>query len=247
MSGQPRRTRLGRGRLPVALAGLALCCSPACRAVNVWDDWTLGETVTTATWSSGETKNLSSWKTHDCSTHGRNFLLSALTGYKDPWANLDRFVARLEATCTSFDLKTSHTITLSTSDHRDGRHRLDVLQHPRYICPAYYYNGPFGGRSMVGEVLVGTDPARDYAQNFNFLGRCVKRRPEDGALFWQTDVGYETYLIDDIDYIRFGNPGRARCPGDDHVATGIGVRYDTKKGKIRDVRLMCRQLVRKAP
>ena len=224
---------------------LLIAVSPAAVAVNVWDNWVLGKTATDS-WSSGETKNLSPWETLDCSTYGPDHLLSGLIGYKDPWANLDRFVARLDAICTSFDQKTTHRVTLSNSNHRDEAYRLDVLEHPNYICSAFHNDGPFGGRGMVGELLIGTDPARDYAQNFNFLARCVMRRQDDGALFWDTTVGYETYLFTDIDYINFGNPGRATCPGKDYVATGIAVRYDTKKGKIRDVRLTCKQLVRKS-
>jgi len=227
-----------------ALAFLAVS-SRVALAVNIWDNWVLSDAVVTDSWSSGDTKNLSSWETLDCSTYGPDHLLSSLTGYKDPWANLDRFVARLDATCTSFDLRTTHRVTLSVSDHRDERYKLDVLQHPNYVCPAFYNDGPFGGRGMVGELLIGTDPARNYVQNLNILAHCVKRRPEDGVLFWTT-IGYETYLIDDPQYIDFSNPGRAKCPAQDYVATGIAVRYDTKKGKIRDVRLMCRQVIRKA-
>jgi len=235
-----------RGRTPlVTVLFLLAVSSPAARAVNIWDHWVLSKAVVMDSWSSGETKNLSSWNSLDCSTYGPDYLLSALTGYKDPWANLDRFVARFDATCTSFDLKTSHTVTLSNSEHRDERYKLDVLQHPNYICPAFYNDGPFGRRGMVGELLIGTDPARDYAQNFNILARCVKRRPEDEVLFWQT-IGWETYLIDDLKYIDFSDPRRAKCPGEDYVATGIAVRYDMKKGKIRDVRLMCRQLTRES-
>jgi len=234
----------GCTRLASALAFCA-ASSSAALAVNVWDPWELSESVVTSTWSSGETKNLSSWETLDCSAYGPDHLLSSLTGYKDPWANLDRFVARLDATCTSFDLKTTHRVRLSVSDHRDEQYSLDVLQHPNYICPAFYGNGPFGGRGMVGDLLIGTDPARDYVQNFNILAHCVKHRPEDGALFWTT-IGWETYMINDRQYIDFSNPRRAKCPAQDYVATGIAVRYDTKKGKIRNVRLMCRQLIRKA-
>jgi hypothetical protein len=94
-------------------------------------------------------------------------------------------------------------------------------------------------------LLIGTDPAHDYVQNINILAHCVKRRQEDGALFWST-IGWETYMINDVKYIDFGNSRHAKCPAEDYVATGIAVRYDTKKGKIRDVRLMCKQLIRKS-
>jgi len=234
----------GRTCLVTALVLLALSFRSAL-AVNVWDAWELSRDVVTDSWSSGETKDLSPWETLDCWAYGPDYLLSALTGYKEPWINLDRFVARLDATCTSFDLKTTHRMTLSVSDHRDEAYRLDVLQRPNYICPAFYNDGPFGGRGMAAELLIGTDPARDYAQNFDILAHCVKYRPDDGALFWQT-IGWETYMITDPQYIDFSNPARAKCPAEDYVATGIALRFDTTKGKIRDVQLMCRRLIRKA-
>src|SRR6476619_5431769 len=57
--------------------------------------WTFGNTPTTAAWTSHKTDDLSSWKSVDCMSFGPDFLVSGLIGYKEPWSNLDNFIARL--------------------------------------------------------------------------------------------------------------------------------------------------------
>jgi len=206
--------------------------------------WTFGNTPTTAAWTSHKTDDLSSWKSVDCMSFGPDFLVSGLIGYKEPWSNLDNFIARLDVTCTQFDRVTAHTRTVfSSKNHRDAAYALDIFDwdaHQDLSCPAYYFVGPVGQVGMIGAMEVGTDPNGDYIQNFRFFGRCARLK-DDHTIDWAS-VGDANQMISDRGYEMYDRAG-LHCPGQDYVVTAIELRFDTGKGKIRDLRVHCRQLM----
>jgi len=63
----------------------------------------------------------------------------------------------------------------------------------------------------------------------------------DNTIGWLT-VGDSNQMIGDNGYEMFDR-ARISCPSDDYVATGIELRFEIGKGKIRELRLQCRQLI----
>ena len=98
---------------------------------------------------------------------GSDFLLTGLTGYKEPWSNLDNFIAKLEATCTQFDRTATRTALVFTSkNHRDDAYVLDAFNwqaNQDLMCPAYFYAGPVGQTGMIGKMPVPHKPHRQDA------------------------------------------------------------------------------------
>jgi hypothetical protein len=209
--------------------------------------WMLGS-ETRVGWSSGKDKDLSEWKTVDCAEVGPRFLLTGLTGFREPWANLDNFIAKLKATCTEFDRRSTHTATVFTSaNHRDTAYELDALDwqaRPEFICPGFYDGGPLGARGVIGTVTIGTNPGNDYVKNFRFRLRCARIFSED-FVAWST-IGDANQMIGEGGY---GMSDRVElsCPADNHAATGIQLRFEIGTAKIRDLRLLCRRMIFHAP
>jgi hypothetical protein len=171
-------------------------------------------------------------------------VLTGVIGFKEPWSNLDNFVARLRATCTEFEQKSQHTVNVFTSaGHRDSPHELDAFDwkvNGDLLCPPYYYAGPMGGNTgMVGAVEIGTNPGKDYVQNLRFFARCAKLNT-DNTITWLM-IGDSNQMIHDNGYEMFDR-SKLSCPSDDYVVTGIAVRFELGKGKIRELRMLCRQL-----
>jgi hypothetical protein len=233
-------------RRSIACALMSFLAANAFDAVaeRTYAIWTLGTSTSTDTWSAHKNDDLSEWKSVDCvEKFGSDFLLTGLTGYKEPWSNLDNFIAKLEATCTQFDRTATHTVPVFTSkNHRDDAYVLDAFNwqaHQDLMCPAYYYVGPVGQTGMIGRMALGTNPGGDYVQNFRFFPRCA-RMNADHTITWQT-VGDSNQMINDRGYEMFDRVS-VSCPAEDYVVTGIELRFEIGKGKIRDLRVLCRQL-----
>ena len=204
--------------------------------------WRLGSAETSVSWSSGKDNDLSEWKTVDCvSEYGPRFLLTGLIGFREPSSNLDNFVARLKATCTELDGKSTHTASVFTSaNHRDTAYELDALDwraRSEFICPGYFDAGPKG---MIGTVTIGTNRGNDHVKNVRFFLRCA-RLFGDSFISWTT-VGDTNQMIGERGYEMFDRV-QLSCPSDDRVVTGIQLRFELGRGKIRDLRLFCRQLI----
>lgn len=207
--------------------------------------WKLGSSEEKVSWTSGQDQDLSQWKTVDChGEFGERFALTGLIGYKGPSLNLDSFIARLRATCTDLDRTSTRTEQVLTSkDHRDTPYELDSLDwqgHKEFVCSGDFTDGPMHTTGLIGELEIGTNPGNDYVQNFRFFLRCPRVWSED-FVTWQS-VGHSNQMIDDSNYAMFDRK-RLSCPADDHVVTGIQLRFEVGKGKIRDLRLLCRKLV----
>jgi hypothetical protein len=207
--------------------------------------WKLGSSEETVSWTSGFDKDLSQWKTVDCHAEfGERFALTGLIGYKEPSLNLDSFIARLRATCMDLDRTSTRAEQVFTSkNHRDTPYELDSLDwqgHKEFVCSGDFTDGPMNTTGLVGEMEIGTNPGNDYVQNFRFFLRCPRVWSED-YVTWQS-VGHSNQMIDDSNYTMFDRK-RLSCPADDYVVTGIQLRFEVGKGKIRDLRLLCRKLI----
>jgi hypothetical protein len=207
--------------------------------------WKLGSKEEKVSWSSGKDDDLSQWKTVDCyAEFGQRFALTALVGHKEPSLNLDAFIAKLSARCTDLDRTSTRTEVVFTSkNHRDTAYELDSRNWPgfkEFVCSSTYTDGPMEVTGLIGEMDIGTNPGNDYVQNFRFFLRCSRVWTDD-FVTWQT-AGDSNQMIDDSNYVMFHRK-RLTCPGEDYVVTGIQLRFEIGKGKIRDLRLLCRQLI----
>lgn len=207
--------------------------------------WKLGSKETRVSWSSGKDDDLSQWKTVDCyAEFGARFALTGLVGHKEPPLNLDAFIAKLTAQCTDLDRTSTRTATVFTSkNHRDTAYELDSRNwqgFKEFVCSPTYTDGPMSVTGLIGEMDLGTNPGNDYVQNFRFFLRC-SRVWSDDLVTWQV-AGDSNQMIGDSNYAMFHRK-RLSCPGEDHVVTGVQLRFEVGKGKIRDFRLLCRQLI----
>ena len=243
-------------RTPVILAALAaMVLSVSCGEVNTtpvagsiaapatgdesW--WTVGDSSTYVEWNSGLTSNLSPWVTVNCTTtHGFNYMVGELDIYREPWSNLDNFVARMDVTCRQYVYSCANC-----------RHTTDAAKVTLFNggsrSPAYNIEAPLtSGLNYVGNFLSGllvtTDPFNDYVKNLGMYQLAIYDNPYTGVPEYSSwNTMYFT-----IDGLAYGNPlldklVPLQCPSS-MVMSGVALKYDTKKGKIRRLRVICREL-----
>lgn len=197
------------------------------------EQWVLGDTSVMVEWDSGKTTSLSSWKKVFCNAdHGPNFLLTDLRAYREPASNWDKFTARLKGTCTEYEndgdefVQTANTATdeVFSANHRLPGETTAITNSTEYPAGLQLLNGP-------GDA---------YVQQFSIL------RVSEGAGGFLGD--YSNSLITPIVPAMtplglMGPVPTVQCP-DQHVMSGLRLKYDTRNGKIRRVRIFCRTLSR---
>lgn len=180
--------------------------------------------VTTLVWDSGKTENLSPWKSIDCNgTYGSAWLLSALRAFADA-GSVDKFIAKLTGTCSSYQnafglfLQDGHSdsaVIFSANHKTPGE--LTEISLDRYV------NG----------VELELDNFSDYVQRLRMFGDKITASGELGDNEGTTWVGPHGFLIGPLHALM--------CPRA-RVITGLALRYDTQKGKIRTLKVTCRPL-----
>jgi len=187
----------------------------------------LGTDSVVKEWDSDQYDNLSSWKDLSCYTdYGPSYMVTGLKAYSQK-GSLDSYVARLEGECSEYEVQSGflvqngvhQDVTLFTSDHKDDGEwtKVDADEY------------------AVG-VGFETDPWSDYVQTFYLEtawqpvagGKCKKEVPGLTAYVGPYNPGFSEPVSHSLE-----------CP-DQYVATNVAVKYDTKKGKIRQVKLTCR-------
>lgn len=222
---------------------LTLTLSATAHASSAW--WTIGSTVNTKEWDSGKTKSLSSWKTLNCTTaYGSQYALTKLGLYREPAANTDNFVARLRGTCSLFTYANgnSYTTTLRSKDIFSANHRT-----PEYRTPTVSRLGSTG--NYGSGVRMTLDPASTYAKNFSLKYKGARKNDISGkidyfALDGSEAINQDGYTLATISYIPLWGMAKMvhlTCAGR-AVMTGLELRYDTRKGKIRRLKIHCRPL-----
>ncbi|HXU83179.1 MAG TPA: hypothetical protein VN914_17410 [Polyangia bacterium] len=180
-----------------------------------------------STWDSGDTSSLSGWEKVTCTvTYGDNYLLRELEAFKEPSSNADNFVARLRATCSEYEDVLGNYVT----DLGGGT--ASTVFSGNYRTP--------GATVEVSEAF-GTLPVGvSLVVNPNSYVKDVKMRwVEDpsGGSNWDFNNVHVTAGATGYS----GDPVALTCP-DAYVITGVGVRYSTNTGKIRQFRIYCREL-----
>jgi hypothetical protein len=191
------------------------------------EDWSVGASTANRSWNSGETNNLSGWLNVKCDVeHGTDTLLTGINAYKENTGNLDNFIGKMGGVCGEYDLSdddlpqtgTTWTKNIFTSTHyRAGAFGVDIPSSDAY---------PIGLELRVNSADGYVKDTRiKYAHKTSSGLAITSSSPS--LTSWAT--GYS------------GSSVSLTC-GDQEVMTGLQLKYDTDKGKIRRLEIFCRTL-----
>lgn len=196
--------------------------------------WSIGSDVQTVEWDSGIVLNLSGPESVTCAaTYGSNYLLTRLRGWKQPVGVVGQYIARLKTRCTEYNwVPLSNFMQQDTSSHQydllystsygssyDGITAIDVAQY-----------APIGlrlaldsrGGDFVEDVALLHGHFATTASGVDYIDNYSSPHQEEWAMGF---AGSDTYDL--------------VCPAQ-YVAAGIQVKYDVGDGKLRYVKLFCR-------
>ncbi len=194
-----------------------------------------GSTSGTDEWNSGKTSHLSSWQSVDCGNINNNSWVTGIRMWREPSSNADNFVAKMDVECTQYQLayrngdlfnEPTGTRTASnvfTANHRSTNHRYRLPDASEAFVTALavfhksYVNGISAYASAVTHSSDGDVLNDDHAINLNRTGSGFS-------------IGSFPFNVEVLE-----------CPAQ-QALQGISLRYDTRNGKIRRVRMDCRRL-----
>ena len=191
-----------------------------------------GTRVQTVEWDSGHTNNLSSWKKATCTaSYGPNYLLTRVRAWREPSANLDNFIAKLTARCTDYQVQDG--VHLKQTDNYDWVAVYDGSYRDTsgYTSKLGDFNYPFG-------VRISTNPGLAYVKDIRLLfggtggvqpNFYLQSYANPQVSLWALDNGAHNTTHDLL------------CP-DQNVMTGLALKYSTQNGKIRRLKIYCRQM-----
>lgn len=195
--------------------------------------WTLGSSKVGVEWNSGKTTSLSSWQTLRCVTdHGPGFLLTGLRAFREPASNWDNFTARLRGSCSRYVndngdfIQTGERVTedIFAGNHRSPGETTSITNADDY----------------ASGMLIETAPGDGYVKTLRLF---TVSEQADGTLGDYDDPD-STPGVPEINVFPIIGPLHwLECP-DQHVVSGLKLKYDTRNGKIRRLRLLCRSLTR---
>lgn len=233
MNGESIRARWVAATL--ALVGASACASEVGDGAPedgslLHESADLGANTVVKEWDSAKDDNLSGWKDLSCyANYGHQYQVTGLKAYSDA-GSLDAYIARLEGECSEYTAPTGiftqngkhETATLFTSDHQDDGEWTKV-----------------GADEYAAGVVVGADPWDDYVQTLRFETVSEPKAGEGLGSYKNPELTPAvgpmgiTPIIGPLHYLE--------CPDQD-VMSSFSVRYDTKKGKIRQVKITCRSI-----
>ena len=190
--------------------------------------WRQSSRAVYKSWYSGNTSRLSSWQQITCATtYGRDHLLVKLTGNEEA-RSTDNFLARLRGTCRRY-----------RSTSRDNYEPQFSSDRTEEIFSANYDNRfvtiseiPLANGAVPVGVLIRHNAIDNYVKALSLvyeLTNGVRVGPTN-----YTDTGWTPRYNGTTDLLECSGAG---------VLTGMAVRYSTNKGKIRQVRIYCRDLI----
>lgn len=202
--------------------------------------WTVGDRIVTRTWDSGKNDHLSAWMKLDCSTKlGRQFLLEKVIAFREPAANADNFVAKLRGVCTEFEY------TARNGRKSDSKTVPQTIYEEKHRTPGFTATArsDFGFAHDIDGlprgVTIRLDLGQNYIKNIGVLGLSAKY--QFGAVSYRphpfTDLAFDASGIGFV----FNKATSLECPTG-WVMSGLELRYDDRNGKIRKVRVSCREL-----
>lgn len=216
---------IAAGRWVVALvtAAWAGWLAPATAGAQAWS---VGSSIVVKEWDSGMTSNLSEWKTIACSdTHGRDYLLTGLQAFRDH-GSTDNYIAKLVGECTRYVNLNGHFL-------QDGDVKKAEIFVANHRDPGEWIR--IGMDEYMAGIVLEVDNWNDFVQAFYFH-KVTERTP--GLLGSYANPMITHVAGASTGYIKLR---KLQCP-DQHVVTGVSLRYDERKGKIRRFRIHCRPL-----
>lgn len=219
----------------LALAGLVGCSGVAAESVS--DEatastsqalWSVGSDSWTKEWNSGKTDNLSDWKEISCySTYGSDFLLTGLQAFQDS-GSADNYIARLRGKCSG------HT-NLNGAYVQDGRHETELVFSSDYKGDGDWTE--VASEDYPAGVVFEADLWNDYVKTLRF----ETVHQNNPGLLGPYENPSLTPAVGPSGGPIIGPLHYLECP-DEYVVTAFSLKYDTKKGKIRHVKITCRPL-----
>lgn len=212
----------------MAILALALACTArADSKKDVGGGWTFQTDLRTQTWLTKEDESLSSWQDVKCwELHGNGVVLNGIDVYQEPGSNLDNFIARLRAHCVF--------IVFSSNFGLDSQgNAIKHLVFSGNYREGERTTGVWTGDHMPIGFRIRSDPAVDYVKALSMYGVLPQANGMLGSYSDPFESQEEWYAY------RTGPRDALKCP-DQMVMIGMGVRYDTRKGKIRQLRIHCR-------
>ncbi|WP_437312701.1 hypothetical protein [Sorangium sp. So ce385] len=190
------------------------------------ESWIVSSTPSIDLWSSGLNANLSAWKHIHCyEDHGDGYMLTGINVHQEAIADPDEFVARMTGECREFDLTDPalpRTGGFATSNifeaplFRTGVFQLDVVND----------NYPIGLDLKV-------DGDNDYVKDVRIVY---------APLNWNaTALALGSYSVTSWAFGYAGSKVSLSCPAQS-VMTGLALRFDEVEGKIRTLKIHCRDL-----
>lgn len=219
--------------------------------------WTLkNDSASAGVYSATKMDKLSGWVGINCTQrHGADYMVSGITAYEEPSGNLDNFIGKIKVTCANHDSQ-SATWTVGSNGTQLSNQAQYVRLAEGSITETLYngnYNGSKSGKTSLTNALVNGTYCCKYPKGVKIVYRSNDNYVKNIRLY----AAFPDYTADPADAGMKGNaderwalsgssyqPGSTRtlgCPTD-KVMTGLEVRYHTKKGKIRAMRVLCRTL-----
>jgi hypothetical protein len=191
-----------------------------------------GTRVRTVEWDSGHSNNLSSWKKATCTnSYGPNYLLTRVRAWREPSANLDNFIAKLTARCTDFQVQGG--IHLEQTDDYDwvAVYAGSYRHTSGYTSQLVHLEYPIGLRISI-------NPGWDYVKDAQLLFGSAAGNVPNFHLASYAFPRHTTWVLDNGAH----NTTRELLCEDQYVLTGLALKYSTQNGKIRRIKIYCRQM-----
>ncbi len=192
------------------------------------ENWIVSTSATIDTWNSGLNANLSDWESVHCNLdYGDGYMLTGVNVNQENLSDPDAFLARMTGECWEFDLadsalpKTGSFVSIpifAATGFRSGVFQLSVTDDNYPTGLQLKVNGS-GNGTYVKDVRIVYAPLNATETALNLAA----------ASHTSWAIGYA------------GGTQSLSCPAQ-HVMTGLALRHDEIEGKIRTLKIHCREL-----
>lgn len=191
------------------------------------ESWTVGSIASSPMWDSGKTANLSDWKYVKCDDeYGSDYMLTGLNVWKENTGNLDNFIGRMSGVCSEYNLTSSSALQTGTTATKN------IFSSTHYRSGLLGIDIPTSDSYPIG-VELEVNSTDGYVKDIR-LGYAHKTAT---GLAIDSDDWFVTDWA-----TGYGGYNRYLWCGDHEVMTGMQLKYDTSKGKIRKIQIFCRTL-----
>ncbi|KYF58139.1 hypothetical protein BE04_00315 [Sorangium cellulosum] len=190
------------------------------------ESWTVSTTASIDLWSSGLNANLSDWRHIHCyEDHGEGYMLTGINVHQEDIADPDEFVARMTGECREFDL------TDPALPRTGGFATSNIFQAPLFRTGVFQLEVTNNNYPIGLDLKV--DGNDDYVKDVRIV-----YAPKNLA---QTALNLAATSRTSWAFGYAGGKVSLSCPAQS-VMTGLALRFDEVEGKIRTLKIHCRDL-----